>query len=148
MPVWAVKASTPSCRAFLGTASERLEPRFRLPPAPEAAAEAAADAAADAPVDAPGDAAELHAARKPEKLASPATPAMPLSTLRRVRPGFIDDDGERGTSWLVMGPPPVRSAPAMFDRPTETDTIGRIVGPRENGRASCRGRGEWRVQAE
>src|SRR2546426_2176020 len=130
MPVWAVKASTTSCRAFLGTASERLEPRFKLPAAPDAAAEAAADAAADAPVDAPGDAAELHAARKPEKLASPATPAMPLSTLRRVRLGFVDDDGGRGTSLVVIGAPPPRSAPWRFDRPTKNHTIGRIVVPR------------------
>src|SRR2546427_4086155 len=129
MPVWAVKASTTSCRAFLGTASERLEPRFRLPPAPEAAAEAAADAGADAPVDAPGDAAELHAARKPEKLASPATPAMPLSTLRRGRPGVFDDDRERGTSRVVIGPPPRRSAPAKVDRPTKNHTNRRDVGP-------------------
>src|SRR2546422_10263192 len=102
MPVWAVKASTTSCRAFLGTASERLEPRFRLPPAPEAAAEAAADAAADAPVDAPGDAAELHAARKPEKLASPATPAMPLSTLRRGTARFLWGGEEERAARAVM----------------------------------------------
>src|SRR3954451_21491831 len=113
MPVSFVNASTTSCSAFFGTASELFEPSVSSPPA--ALLLAAGDVSPPAlaagegppPALAAGDAAPEQAARIPLVAAIPAIAAPPFRSSRRVtvRTAVSSGDGDRNVPGSAMGGP-------------------------------------------